>query len=155
MSIWKKKASDLTVEEITLLSLGLGVGIGAVTYVYKETDWFETVGRKISELLSSITRQTPAHTLLPSEMLDILPTAAKDELHLRIIASMKRTSSMNAFHWTPLLGALAMVRAVNTVECITTTTPYLLKWSATQTLPEGIIFRKKRCVMQHGSIRCC
>ena len=32
-------------------------------------------------------------------MLNILPTAAKDELHLRIIASMKRTSSMNAFHW--------------------------------------------------------
>ena len=25
MNIWKKKASDLTVEEITLLSLGLGV----------------------------------------------------------------------------------------------------------------------------------
>ena len=50
MNIWKKKASDLTVEEITLLSLGLGVGVGAITYVYKETDWLETVGRKISEL---------------------------------------------------------------------------------------------------------
>lgn len=46
MNIWKKKASDLTVEEITLLSLGLGVGVGAITYVYKETDWFETVRRK-------------------------------------------------------------------------------------------------------------
>lgn len=57
MSIWKKKASDLTVEEITLLSLGLGVGIGAVTYVYKETDWFETVGRKISELWHKITKK--------------------------------------------------------------------------------------------------
>ena len=57
MSIWKKKASDLTVEEITLLSLGLGVGVGAVTYVYKETDWFETVGRKISELWHKITKK--------------------------------------------------------------------------------------------------
>ena len=36
MSIWKKKASDLTVEEITLLSLGLGVGIGAVTQAQRK-----------------------------------------------------------------------------------------------------------------------
>ena len=57
MNIWKKKASDLTVEEITLLSLGLGVGVGAITYVYKETDWFETVGRKISELWHKITKK--------------------------------------------------------------------------------------------------
>lgn len=57
MNIWKKKASDLTVEEITLLSLGLGVGVGAITYVYKETDWFEIVGRKISELWHKIIKK--------------------------------------------------------------------------------------------------
>lgn len=67
----------------------------------------------------------------------------------------ERTSSMNAFHWIQLLGVLAMVRAANTAECITTTIPYPSKWSATQTLPGDITFRKKRCVTRHGSIRCC
>lgn len=57
MNIWKKKASDLTVEDITLLSLGLGVGVDPIIYVYKETDWFETIGRKISELWHKITKK--------------------------------------------------------------------------------------------------
>lgn len=57
MSIWKKKSSDLTVEEIALISLGLGVGVGAITYVCCEPECLEAAGEKISSLWHKITNK--------------------------------------------------------------------------------------------------
>lgn len=57
MSIWKKKCSDLTIEEVTLISLGLYVGIGAITYITCEPECLKTIGTKISGLWHTIKKK--------------------------------------------------------------------------------------------------
>lgn len=57
MSIWKKKCTDLTIEEVALISLGFGVGTAAITYIAYEPECLRTVGTKISGLWHTIKKK--------------------------------------------------------------------------------------------------
>ena len=54
MKFWNKNYSDMTVKEITLLSVTIGMIGYAIMWIATTTDFFETVGEKITGIWNKI-----------------------------------------------------------------------------------------------------
>ena len=54
MKFWNKPYGELTVKELTILAATLSAIAMAITYISIATDWFETVGEKITEIWNKI-----------------------------------------------------------------------------------------------------
>lgn len=54
MKIWNKPYGELTVKELTILAAILSAIAMTITYISIATDWFETVGEKITEIWNKI-----------------------------------------------------------------------------------------------------
>ena len=54
MKFWNKPYGELTVKELTILAATLSAIAMAITYISIATDWFETVGVKITGLWNKI-----------------------------------------------------------------------------------------------------
>ena len=54
MKFWNKNYSDMTVKELTLWSVTIGVIGYAIMWIATTTDFFETVSEKITEIWNKI-----------------------------------------------------------------------------------------------------
>ena len=54
MKFWNKNYSEMTVKELTIWSVSLSVIAYAITWVATTTDFFETVGEKITGIWNKI-----------------------------------------------------------------------------------------------------
>ena len=54
MKFWNRPYSELTVKELTILAAILSAIAMVITYISIATDWFETVGEKITEIWNKI-----------------------------------------------------------------------------------------------------
>lgn len=54
MKFWNKPYGELTVKQLTILAATLSAIAMAITYISIATDWFETVGEKITEIWNKI-----------------------------------------------------------------------------------------------------
>lgn len=54
MKFWNRPYGELTVKELTILAAILSAIAMAITYISIATDWFETVGEKITEIWNKI-----------------------------------------------------------------------------------------------------
>ena len=54
MKFWNKNYNELTVKELSILAVVMGLIAGAITYICCATDWVETVGEKITEIWNKI-----------------------------------------------------------------------------------------------------
>ena len=54
MKFWNKNYNELTVKELSILAVVMGLIAGAITYLCCATDWVETVGEKITEIWNKI-----------------------------------------------------------------------------------------------------
>ena len=54
MKFWNKNPNELTVKELSILAVVMGLIAGAITYLCYATDWVETVGEKITEIWNKI-----------------------------------------------------------------------------------------------------
>lgn len=54
MKFWNKPYGELTVKELTILAAALSAIAMAITYISIATDWFETVGKKITGIWNKI-----------------------------------------------------------------------------------------------------
>ena len=54
MKFWNKNYNEMTVKELTLLSVTIGVIGYAIMWVATTTDFFETVGEKITGIWNKI-----------------------------------------------------------------------------------------------------
>ena len=54
MKFWNRPYGELTVKELTILAAILSASAMAITYISIATDWFETVGEKITEIWNKI-----------------------------------------------------------------------------------------------------
>lgn len=54
MKFWNRPYGELTVKELTILAATLSAIAMAITYISIATDWFETVGEKITEIWNKI-----------------------------------------------------------------------------------------------------
>ena len=54
MKFWNKPYGELTVKELTILAAILSAIAMVITYISIATDWFETVGEKITEIWNKI-----------------------------------------------------------------------------------------------------
>ena len=54
MKFWNKNYNELTVKELSILAVVMGLIAGAITYFCYATDWVETVGEKITEIWNKI-----------------------------------------------------------------------------------------------------
>ena len=54
MKFWNKTSNELTVKELSILAVIMGLIAGAITYICYATDWVETVCEKITEIWNKI-----------------------------------------------------------------------------------------------------
>ena len=54
MKFWNRPYGELTVKELTILTVILSAIAMVITYISIATDWFETVGEKITEIWNKI-----------------------------------------------------------------------------------------------------
>ena len=54
MKFWNRPYGELTVKELTILAAILSAIAMAITYISIATDWFGTVGEKITEIWNKI-----------------------------------------------------------------------------------------------------
>lgn len=54
MKFWNKNYSDMTVKELTLWSVAIGVIAYAIMWIATTTEFFETVSEKITEIWNKI-----------------------------------------------------------------------------------------------------
>ena len=54
MKFWNKNYNELTVKELSILAVVMGLIAGAITYFCYATAWVETVGEKITEIWNKI-----------------------------------------------------------------------------------------------------
>ena len=54
MKFWNRPYGELTVKELTILASILSAIAMAITYISIATDWFETVGEKVTEIWNKI-----------------------------------------------------------------------------------------------------
>ena len=54
MKFWNRPYGELTVKELTILAATLSAIAMAITYISIATDWFETVGEKITGIWNKI-----------------------------------------------------------------------------------------------------
>ena len=54
MKFWNKTSNELTVKELSILAVIMGLIAGAITYICYATDWVETVGEKITGIWNKI-----------------------------------------------------------------------------------------------------
>ena len=54
MKFWNRPYGELTVKELTILAAILSAIAMAITYISIATDWFETVGEKVTEIWNKI-----------------------------------------------------------------------------------------------------
>ena len=54
MKFWNKNYSDMTVKELTLWSVAIGVIAYAIMWIATTTDFFETVSEKITGIWTKI-----------------------------------------------------------------------------------------------------
>lgn len=54
MKFWNKNYSEMTVKELSILAVVMGLIAGTITYLCYATDWVETVGEKITGIWNKI-----------------------------------------------------------------------------------------------------
>lgn len=54
MKFWNKNYNELTVKELSILAVVMGLIAGAFTYLCYATDWVETVSEKITGIWNKI-----------------------------------------------------------------------------------------------------
>lgn len=57
MKFWNKKYEEMTVKELTVWSIVVSVIMTAIMWIGTCTDWFETVGEKITGIWDKITHK--------------------------------------------------------------------------------------------------
>lgn len=54
MKFWNKKSNELTVKELSIFAVVMGLIAGTITYLCYATAWVETVGEKITGIWNKI-----------------------------------------------------------------------------------------------------
>jgi len=57
MKFWNKNYSEMTVKELTLWSVALSVIAYAIMWIVTTTDFFETVGEKITGIWNKVSHK--------------------------------------------------------------------------------------------------